>query len=527
MDELLPRLLSFRFGSTTTIGQSAVILLVLGLVAIAVRTHTRRILAIASILVFTRAFTPFSWPTYFLSLAPLVWMWRQDLIPISTPRSALEAIVVGFAMCWLITGFVEPAVPTSGGILHGAGCILFSFQLVGIALVTRASRKMPILRAAPLIALTALALELGQAWLGLTWATTNPSLAIATTPIAQWSGLVTPFGLSALLYLSSCLLVPDNEGKWSKRLFGPALGCAALTTLWIGGMLLEARVICQPLKFSAMLVQPNLLFKKEQAWEPWTVLDPLTTESLANSGPVDLIVWPETCLTDSWRNVDTADRSVELTAQSRHRLNLQDFIEQILPRYQTNCLLGVNTLEKGTAVKYGLTVPTTQLINCGCMVKSTGAIDCHEKQILVPMKEGLPEWFPTEFVRRKVLPCFELNAPYAAGRNFHLIRFNDRAGVERTIAAAVCYESWHPWLPQFHQTEPLDAIVYMMYDGDFVDHPELIQRQLLSVRLRAIETRTWNLVCSTWRGTAIIDPRGRIVKELPPVAGVLRTDELE
>ena len=66
-----------------------------------------------------------------------------------------------------------------------------------------------------------------------------------------------------------------------------------------------------------------------------------------------------------------------------------------------------------------------------------------------------------------------------------------------------------------------------MYDGDFADYPELFERQLLSVRMRAIETRTWNLVCSCWRGTAIIDPRGRIVKQLHAIAGVLRTDQLE
>lgn len=314
--------------------------------------------SIGSIGLFTFAHTPYCLATYFCFLAPLIWMWRRLSAQIASTQLFIESFVIGFAMCWLITGFVEPAVPPWGVILHGAGCLLFSLQILGIALVTRASRGLPILRAAPLIALTAIGLELLQAWLGLVWSTTNPSLAIATTPIAQWSGMMTPFGLSAVLYLCSCLLVPDNQGTWPNRLIGPVLGCSALATLWIGGMLIESRVVFQPLQFSAMLVQPNVLFSKEQAWEPWNILDPLTTESLASSGPVDLIVWPETCLTDSWRDADTSARNDEIASQPRHRLNLQDFVEQLLPRYQTNCLVGVNMREKDTVEKYGLMVPT-------------------------------------------------------------------------------------------------------------------------------------------------------------------------
>ena len=70
----------------------------------------------------------------------------------------------------------------------------------------------------------------------------------------------------------------------------------------------------------------------------------------------------------------------------------------------------------------------------------------------------------------------------------------------------------------------MHAIVHLVYDGYTVEHPGMIQRQVRACQYRAIETRKWNLVCSTWSGTAIIDPSGRIVRQLPARAGVLRSD---
>ena len=51
-----------------------------------------------------------------------------------------------------------------------------------------------------------------------------------------------------------------------------------------------------------------------------------------------------------------------------------------------------------------------------------------------------------------------------------------------------------------------------------------MDRMVTTIRMRAIETRTWQPVCSTWSGSAVIDPRGTIVKRLGPVQGFLRTD---
>jgi apolipoprotein N-acyltransferase len=52
----------------------------------------------------------------------------------------------------------------------------------------------------------------------------------------------------------------------------------------------------------------------------------------------------------------------------------------------------------------------------------------------------------------------------------------------------------------------------------------MIERHIRACQYRAIETRKWNFVCSTWTGSAIIDPSGKIVAQLPGKAGVLRSN---
>lgn len=104
--------------------------------------------------------------------------------------------------------------------------------------------------------------------------------------------------------------------------------------------------------------------------------------------------------------------------------------------------------------------------------------------------------------------------------------FHDLRGNQHGIAVSVCYESFLPWLPQYRRSANEDAIIHLVYDGKTAEYPGMIQRHIRMCQFRAIETRKWNLVCSTWAGTSIIDPTGRIIRQLPPVAGVLRTDAL-
>lgn len=296
-------------------------------------------------------------------------------------------------------------------------------------------------------------------------------------------------------------------------------GCA-----WSGGCWLASTTRVEPLPFSVMLVQPHVRFSANTPWRPWIELDSLTQASLRHAGRTDLIVWPEGCLSDSFFEDQDAD-----AADFATRLTVLDFAQTLQPIYQTNCLVGVPMWKREITERYGLMVNENRHYNCGCLVsgRDPGEIACHEKQALVPFKEGLPGWLNQEWIRGRILPALRLNASFTPGSEFRLLSFRDCEQRERVIAVSVCYESFLPWLPQYRKSLPAEAIIHLVYDGGSVDHPGLLQRQILACRFRAIETRKWNLVCSTWSGSAIIDPTGKVVAQLPAAAGVLRTDPVQ
>ena len=496
------------------------LIVLIGAAAIVAKTR-RRILAISAVLLFTVSFPPFSWPTWWFCLVPLVWLWRDQNVNLSRLRLTLEAVVIGFAMAWVSTGFVRDAVPVGGGVLHGAACLVFSLQFVGLALAVRLMRDWPVASAAALSAAVAVAGELLQAVCGVAWSVTSFSLAAADTPVAQWAATVTPFGVSGILYLVNFLFVRNQSPSFWLRWTGPISGVGIATAAWFGGCLLASATRVEPLPFSVMLVQPHVRVSVNIPWRPWRELDPLTRSSLQQAGCVDLIVWPEACLSESQYDDQTAAGNDVAT-----RLTVQDFAQTLQPLYQTSCLVGVSMWKRETTHRYGLEVAEGRRYNCGCLVSGPDKITCHEKRALVPFKEGLPGWLNQEWIRGRILPALQLHAPFTPGSQFRLLSFLDRHQQQRTIAVCVCYESFLPWLPQYRKTAPVDAIVHLVYDGDSIDHPELLQRQILACRYRAIETRTWNLVCSTWSGSAIIDPAGRVICQLPATAGVLRSDDL-
>ena len=333
--------------------------------------------------------------------------------------------------------------------------------------------------------------------------------------------MVTPFGVSGILYFVNFLLVPDHSDHWAVRWRGPAVAVSFAALVWGGGLLLASAIPAEPLAFSAMLVQPHERLIDGARWRPWLQLDPLTQSSLQRQGPVDLIVWPETCLSDSI-DADTTSDSKPVSPQ----MTVQDFSRTLLPIYRTNCLVGVSMSKLETVHRYGFDLKVARRYNCGCLVSGSGQRLYHEKQVLVPLKESVPDWMNQAWILSRMPHALRLNAPFTPGGQFRVLPFQDSRGERRTIAVSVCYESFFPWLPQYHTVEPVDAIIHILYDGHSIDHPSLLRRQINACRYRAIETRTWNLVCSTWAGTAIIDPAGRVICQLPATAGVLRSDDL-
>jgi apolipoprotein N-acyltransferase len=291
------------------------------------------------------------------------------------------------------------------------------------------------------------------------------------------------------------------------------MGVAILGAAWCGGGLVAANIAVESLPFSVLLVQPHLIPSADEPFRPWLTLDQMTRAALSGANAVDLVVWPETCLSESWCNEPPPE-----TDSIDQRLTLHDYARMLTPFYATNSLVGAVVAEVGTTKRYGLDVTEVRRYNCGCLVSTQGEIARHEKCDLVPLKEGLPRALNFDWMREHVLPMLKLNPTLSYGRDFRPLSFRDRRGVRRTIAVSVCYESLLPWLPQYRDSPEVDAIIHLVYDGHSVGYPGVMQRLIRACQSRAIETRKWNLVCSTWSGSAIIDPSGRIVRQLSAVA---------
>ncbi|MBX3422841.1 MAG: hypothetical protein KF752_14905 [Pirellulaceae bacterium] len=505
-----------------------------------VKFAIRTAIASVAIIFFALSHTPYGWPIYPVAFVPLVCLWRMEkLAPQSVGWLVFEAIVVGSFMGWTITRFVPPEMPGWSPWLHLLCCLMYSSLTVAIALSLRFSQAWGLPWAA-VTAVVAVGVEYTQARiLGVTWILSNPALAIAATPLAQWSAVLTPFGLSALLYWINFSWLPDfnsNDIRW--RWAGP-LGAALLTAgLWLGGMFLESQAVGNSPPFSAMLVQPGgpADSPTEEEHETWRALASATSQSLVESGTVDLVLWPEACLQDSqyaelahqhsvpqW---DAGQAAADTASNQRSGMNLAGFRQRLASGYGTNSLVGICLVERVMTEKYGLTIPELRRYNCGCLIAADGRVSCHKKLAIMPLREEVPYWFDWGWLRNIASSRSNGNSNITEGRKFETLEFTDAGGHRKRSGVVICCESWLPWLPQYHCQEPLDAICHLAYDGDFKDHPEYTQRMLLTIRLRAIETRTWQLVCTHFSGTAVIDPRGRIVKQLPPGPGVLRTDEL-
>jgi len=496
--------------------QNAIVLTVMAAI---VAGSTRQLCGVTAVLLFTVSFPPFSWPTSWFCLGPMVWLWRDHGVKHSRFRVGVEAIAIGFAMGWISTGFIRAGLPAFAELVHAAASLVFSLKFLAVAVAIRLLKNQPVVVAAVTTAGVAVVGEILEAWCGVSWSVSNFALTVAATPLAQWSRWLTPFGVAGLLYFINFLLILNRSPSFVRKSIGPIVAAGVLSVAWFGGILIAANTPVASLPFSAMLVQPHLKFSENEPWQPWLDLNELTKESLLQKPDVDLIVWPESCLSES-----QSENPAPVNNNMAIQLTVQDFSKLLTPVYHTNSLVGVVVNELGTTQRYGLEVIEVRRFNSGCLVSKSGEICRHDKLDLVPFKEGLPGLLNTKWIRDRILPGLKFQRQLAYGRTYAPALFRDSEGKQHSIAVAVCYESLLPWLPQYRESPTVDAIIHLVYDGNTADHPGMIQRQIHACQLRAIETRKWNLVCSTWAGTAIIDPKGKIVRQLPTVAGVLRTD---
>jgi apolipoprotein N-acyltransferase len=160
-----------------------------------------------------------------------------------------------------------------------------------------------------------------------------------------------------------------------------------------------------------------------------------------------------------------------------------------MPEYRTPCLVGAVVVGRDG-----------RRYNSACLVTTDGAVSRHDKRMLVVGAEGA----------------------FTPGGDYRRLEFRDRAGRRVRIGVAICYEMHFPDLPQYHPDHRPDVIVHLNNESWYQGYPGMHTHGTWACQYRAIETRTWQLVCATWTRSAAIDPRGRLRAILPPRPAVLR-----
>ena len=66
-------------------------------------------------------------------------------------------------------------------------------------------------------------------------------------------------------------------------------------------------------------------------------------------------------------------------------------------------------------------------------------------------------------------------------------------------------------------------MVHITNDSLFRRHTAYFQYEVWMCQYRAIQTRSWQLLCNNWSHSAVIDTKGRVRRILPQGPAVLST----
>jgi apolipoprotein N-acyltransferase len=405
-------------------------------------------------------------------------------------------------------------------------CSLLGAQWIAIAGALRLTRWLPSIVRDLIAAALATACEALQAIYSLPWAFLALALPAAPTPLAQWARFSTIFGVSFLLYLLNFLWLPDTR-KVGIRRWLPSIAGATLAALaWFGGLAIESKAAVQPLPFSALLVQPQQSGYSNSSYanavNRLVPLLRLTRGELAEQADVDLVVWPESSCGDITLPEPTVAATPATGSEVRVGGEGAGADPRGIPGGLSN-LPGRISTENRQPLLLGANVRAGRvLFNSACLVDPDGAIQRYDKTILVPFTETLPPLFKNSWFREQVLPTFGLNAPYEPGDGYRLLTFTTKSGRTVRLAVSVCYEMYFPWLPQYRRADEADAVVHLTNEGWAAGHSGLAQLENWVCQYRAIETRRWQLLCTTMGNSAVVDSRGHIRASLRGEPGTVR-----
>ena len=202
------------------------------------------------------------------------------------------------------------------------------------------------------------------------------------------------------------------------------------------------------------------------------------TRRRAAQAPLDLVVWSETA-------VDVALERAPALARRLHAL-----VEET----GTPLVTGAPRHDGGS--------PRNSVI---LLEPGSSGLQIYDKQRLVPFSEG--DGGILAWLGPLVKPLTE-GDPYLAGREPTLLRMRGAA-----LAAPICFEITYPHLMRRFRREGAQLVLNLSNDAWF-GRTGYARTHLAHVPFRAVELRTWIVRATNTGISAVIDPSGRVLREL-------------
>lgn len=456
------------------------------------KLHTRLLLSVLSGIL-----TAFSFPDVAIG-------WLAFVAPVPLVLAAAwasrdrEAVLSGWiasSVAWLINvPWVIPVMSKYGGLPYPVGVSIYIAMAIYLG-VFGALFAWIVYRLAPRSAGVGAWLAIPAAWVAVEWARTwlltgfpwhlaaealidLPSLAMP----ARWIG---PYGLGFLVLLVATLIARTAEGWLDGRSATPFLMAAGIMLgCWYGigrAALVSVRLSTESeTKMTVAAIQPNI--QQEVRWDPAQTLEIFegvvaqTDEATAKGAA--LVVWPESTVPLIYDETPFWKSYVESTT----RLTGADVI-----------LGSVARTESGE-----------RYTNSALLVRDGATTGRYDKIRLVPFGEYVPLKKALFFAEKLVRAVGDFE-------------FGDDPGPlpgRVPYGLAICYEVVYPSIPAESVRRGAELLVTITNDAWF-DVSAAPYQHLAMARMRAIETGRWIVRSGTTGISAIVDPTGAVVGQIP------------
>lgn len=451
----------------------------------------RFILAIVAGSLFAFAFADYSIGWFaFVWLAPL-------LVALLAARSRWEAFFLGwvaFIAAWLImVPWVIRVMSHYGGLPLPTGILifigmavylglygsLFTVIVFSLRLDDRFSRWL-------LVPVSWAAVEYVRTYLftGFPWN------LLATTMVdypsfVQFDRVAGPYALGVLILLPATVAgwLLTQRSTQVQKIFAIG-GVAIITFVWWTTGLVASKMIARPnaeQKLHAALLQPNI--SQELQWSSSSLLViyrqmMAMTETAVRSG-ARIIIWPESTVPLSYASTSFYRESIEAVSRD----------------HGVDIILGSVAEDSGR---------TRKLWNAAFLVSGGKTIGHYDKIKLVPFGEYVPMRKMLFFAQKLVRDVGE----FEFGK-----RETPLAGIVR-YGPAICYEIVYPQITKTQVRNGADVLVTITNDG-WYDGTSAPRQHFNQARMRAVEDDRYLLRAGTTGISALVDPTGRIIQEIP------------